>query len=120
MFRRALTLALSAVLLGWAPPVEAGSARSRSETARLAPQRPGVTDAYILSFGLWGPQSVFESEARGAARVLEAALDGQGRSIVRFNGKRRFGARPEALFAAARAAGAALDPDEDVVVLMLT
>lgn len=87
---------------------------------RLAPQRPGVVDAYVLSFGLWGPQSVFESEAKGAARVLEAQLDARGRSVVRFNGKRRFGAGPEDLAAAARAVGATLDPDEDVAVVVLT
>jgi hypothetical protein len=40
--------------------------------------------------------------------------------VVRFNGKRRFGAKPEALVAAAEAAGRALDPDEDVAVLVLT
>ncbi len=86
----------------------------------LEPQRPGIVDAYILSFGLWGPQSVFESEAKGAARVLEAALDARGRSIVRFNGKRRFGARPETLFAAAKAVGAVLDAEEDVAVVLIT
>ncbi len=83
---------------------------------RLAPQRPGVVDSYILSFGLWGPQSVFESEAKGAARILEAQLDARGRSVVRFNGKRRFGAAPEDMMAAARAVGATLDPAEDVAV----
>lgn len=87
---------------------------------RLAPQRPGVVDSYILSFGLWGPQSVFESEARGAARILEAQLDARGRSVVRFNGKRRFGAAPEDMMAAARAVGATLDPAEDVAVVVLT
>jgi hypothetical protein len=87
---------------------------------RLAPQRPGVVDSYILSFGLWGPQSVFESEAKGAARILEAQLDARGRSVVRFNGKRRFGAAPEDMMAAARAVGATLDPAEDVAVVVLT
>jgi hypothetical protein len=109
---------LRAMLLAFLVVPLAPAAAQKS--AGLAPQRPGVADAYILSFGLWGPQSVFESEAKGAARVLEQALDARGRSIVRFNTKRRFGARPEALLAAAQAAGAALDPEEDVVVLVLT
>jgi hypothetical protein len=60
-----------------------------SGPGKLEPQRPGVTDVYILSFGLWGPQSVFESEAQGAARVLERQLGSNGRTIVRFNTKRR-------------------------------
>ncbi len=87
---------------------------------RLAQQRPGKVDVYVLSFGLWGPQSVFESEAKGAARVLEAQLDAKGRSIVRFNTKRRAGATPETLLAAATTAGQVLDPAEDIVVLVLT
>jgi Peptidase C13 family len=91
-----------------------------AETATLAPQRPGVVDAYVLSFGLWGPQSVFESEARGAAGILEAQLDAGGRSVIRFNSKKRSAAKPRDLIAAAEAAGRALDPEEDVVVLVLT
>lgn len=118
MLRRFLVSALLVFLVGASAHAQ-GSAR-RGEGPALAPQRPGVVDAYILSFGLWGPQSVFESEARGAARVLEARLDARGRSIVRFNTKTRFGARPAALSAAAAAAGRVLDPEEDVVVLVLT
>ena len=35
---------------------------------------PGVREAYIVSFGLFGGESVFESEARGAAKVLAERL----------------------------------------------
>ncbi|MBD2746577.1 peptidase C13, legumain asparaginyl peptidase [Microvirga sp. BT688] len=105
--------------LGSSPEVFAQAAR-RADPFQLAPQRPGQTDVYILSFGLWGPQSVFESEARGAARILEAQLGAKGRSIVRSNTKRRAGATPETLVAAAEAAGRTLDPAEDIVVLVLT
>src|SRR5918993_2325637 len=97
-----------------------GQSAGRADPFQLAPQRPGQTDVYILSFGLWGPQSVFESEARGAARILEAQLGAKGRSIVRFNTKRRAGATPQSLQAAAEAAGRTLDPAEDIVVLVLT
>ncbi|HEX2134542.1 MAG TPA: C13 family peptidase [Microvirga sp.] len=121
MLRRLLALGLAALMIGCGAPAAAGGGRApRAEAVQLAPQRPGVVDAYILSFGLWGPQSVFESEAKGAARALEAALDSPGRSIVRFNGKRRFGARPRDLMAAADAVGRVLDPEEDVVVLVLS
>src|SRR5689334_16271819 len=51
-----------------------------SPANRLAPSQPG-TDIYILSFGLWGSQSVFESEAKGAARMLEASLNTKDRTI---------------------------------------
>jgi hypothetical protein len=102
------------------PPDALGQTARRAGPVRLEPQRAGQTDVYILSFGLWGPQSVFESEARGAARILEQQLGAKGRSIVLFNTKRRAGATAESLLAAAEAAGRTLDPAEDVVVLVLT
>ncbi|MEE1657939.1 C13 family peptidase [Microvirga sp. CF3062] len=102
------------------PPDALGQTARRADSSQLAPHRPGQTDVYILSFGLWGPQSVFESEAKGAARILEQQFGAKGRSIVRFNTKRRAGATPETLVAAAEAAGRTLDPAEDVVVLVLT
>jgi hypothetical protein len=123
MLSRLLIRGLLAVLIGAGSSALAaggGGVRSGGGPFALAPQRPGVADTYILSFGLWGPQSVFESEAKGAARVLEARFDARGRSIVRFNGKRRFGAMPEDLLAAADAVGRVLDPEEDVAVLVLT
>jgi hypothetical protein len=116
MLRRLVLALLPALMIVAAPAAEQG----RGETVRLSPQRPGITDSYILSFGLWGPQSVFESEARGAARVLESQLDAKGRSVVRFNTKTRAGASPAALLAAAEAVGRTIDPSEDVVILVLT
>src|SRR5215216_3370526 len=122
MLSRLLIRGLLAVLIGAGSSALAagGGVRSGGGPFALAPQQPGVADTYILSFGLWGPQSVFESEAKGAARVLEARFDARGRSIVRFNGKRRFGAMPQDLLAAADAVGRVLDPEEDVAVLVLT
>ena len=119
MLGRLLRHALTVLVLGVSSSAVAGGV-SGGDPFRLAPQRPGVIDAYILSFGLWGPQSVFESEAKGAARVLEEKLDASGRSIVRFNGKRRFQALPRDLLAAADAVGRVVDPEEDVAVLVLT
>src|SRR5829696_4503426 len=119
--RRLLAFCLIGLFLALGPSHDAfGQTARRAEPAGLAPQRPGQADVYILSFGLWGPQSVFESEAKGAARILEQQLGAKGRSIVRFNTKRRAGATPPALLAAADAAGRTLDPAEDIVVLVLT
>jgi Peptidase C13 family len=119
--RRFIAFCLLGLSLALAPAHEAAAQSARQgDPVRLAPQRPGQTDVYILSFGLWGPQSVFESEAKGAARILEAQLGAKGRSIVRFNTKRRAGATPQTLLAAAEAAGRTLDPAEDIVVLVLT
>jgi hypothetical protein len=119
--RRFLAFCLIGLALSLGFPAGAVAQTSPgSAPIKLEPQRPGKVDVYILSFGLWGSQSVFESEAKGAARILEARLGSKGRTIVRFNTKRRFGATPSALMAAAKAAGQTLDPAEDVVVLVLT
>jgi hypothetical protein len=119
--RQLLAFCLIGLFLALSPSQDAfGQTARRAEPVGLAPQRPGQTDVYILSFGLWGPQSVFESEAKGAARILEAQIGSKGRSIVQFNTKRRAGATPQSLLAAATAAGQALDPAEDIVVLVLT
>jgi hypothetical protein len=86
----------------------------------LAPQRPGVVDAYIVSLGLWGTESVFESEAKGAAQILAQRLDAKGRTLVRVNTKRRSGATPDLIAKAIQDVKAVLDPAEDVLVLVLT
>jgi len=116
----ALILAVLSVVLIGSPPGAAQPPTGRGVSLALKPQRPGTVDVYVLSFGLWGPQSVFASEAKGAARILESRFDARGRSIVRFNSKTGAGATPPALYAAAHAVASAVDPAEDVVVLVLT
>ncbi|MBF9234307.1 C13 family peptidase [Microvirga alba] len=109
-------LALSCGLSSEALAQKAGGAAAFT----VEPHRPGKIDVYVLSFGLWGPQSVFESEAKGAARILEGQFGSKGRTIVRVNTKARSEATPASLLAASQAVGRALDPDEDVIMLVLT
>jgi hypothetical protein len=119
--RRLSIACLGLALTALGVPADARTeARVPALAFKIAPQRPGIVDAYVLSFGLWGAQSVFESEAKGAARVLEMQLGSEGRSVVRFNTKRTFQATPETLLAAVRTIGRTLDPEEDVLVLVLT
>jgi hypothetical protein len=122
--RRLVALCLLGLSLWLGASADAAAQRASpgraGETFRLAPHRPGEIDIYILSFGLWGPQSVFESEARGAARVLETTFGSKDRSVVRANTKRRAGASAATLMAAAGAVGAVLDPAEDVAIVVLT
>ena len=40
----------------------------------FARSRDGVRETYIVSFGLFGPESVFASEAQKAAQILRARL----------------------------------------------
>ncbi len=104
-------LALMILAVGLAGPALA-------QSGRLAPSQPG-TDVYILSFGLWGPQSVFESEAKGAARVLGTSLKTKNRTIVGYNTKRSVGATPQIIRKAVQSVSQVIDPD-DVLVFFLT
>ena len=54
----------------------------------FARSRDGVRETYIVSFGLFGPESVFASEAQKAAQILRARLQGEAQVLVRFNDKR--------------------------------
>nr|WP_255726324.1 C13 family peptidase [Microvirga sp. ACRRW] len=94
------------------------SGAALAQSGRLAPSGPG-TDVYILSFGLWGPQSVFESEAKGAARVLGTSLNTKNRTIVGFNTKRSAGATPQTIRKAVQSVSEVVDAD-DVLVFFLT
>lgn len=96
-----------------------GAAMSQPASPKgLAASQSG-TDVYILSFGLWGAQSVFESEAKGAARVLEESLETRNRTIVQFNTKRSAGATPQTIRKAVQSVSQVIDPD-DVLVFFLT
>ncbi|MDX2233651.1 MAG: C13 family peptidase, partial [Hyphomonadaceae bacterium] len=93
--------------------------------ASLAPQRPGVVDAYVLSVALWD-EHVFQNEAEGAASVLSQRFNAQGRTIVLSNGKgagaprTHGGARPGEVAAALARIGEVMDREEDVLVLFMT
>jgi hypothetical protein len=73
-----------------------------------------------VSLGLFGAQSVFASEAREAARILSAWFGGTVEPIVRFNRKRVGNATARSIAADIRTAGAAMDPDKDALVVVLT
>jgi len=109
-------------------------ARPPAEAARLAqlmgdalsnlqPQRPGQLDVYMITASLWG-DPVFEREATQAEAILREHLGADGRSIVLSaggNGERRFpAATPDDIAAAIGRVGAAIDPNEDLVVLFIT
>jgi hypothetical protein len=92
--------------------------------ATLAPQRPGIVDAYIVSAAL-DSDGVFGREAREAARVLERRYDAAGRSIVLAGSD---GSKPsdlaigspESLATALARVSRVMDRQEDVLVLFTT
>jgi hypothetical protein len=86
----------------------------------FARSRDGVRETYIVSFGLFGPESVFASEAQKAAQILRARLQGEAQVLVRFNDKRDGNATSATLAAALRSAGQAMVPEKDILVVFLT
>src|SRR5215208_2830036 len=79
----------------------------------FARSRDGIRELYIIAFGLFGPESVFASEAEKAAQILRAQLQPDAQLLVRFNNKRGGGATSASLAAALRSAGQAMDRSEE-------
>ena len=80
--------------------------------------QPGPKVA-VVAFGLFGDQSVFESEANGAARIVAKNFGG-GPVIVRANSKTREDATVKTLAASLRSAAKEMDVERDVLFLILT
>jgi hypothetical protein len=81
-----------------------------------------VGDAHkvsVVSFGLFGDQGVFRSEATGAAQVV-ASRFGRGPINVQYNSKKGGGATIQALAMALQAAANGVDAENDVLFLILT
>jgi Peptidase C13 family len=73
----------------------------------------------VVSFGLFGDQAVFESEATGAAKVV-AGRFGNGPVDVEYNSKKGGAATIEGLAKSLQSAARGMDADNDVLFLILT
>jgi tetratricopeptide (TPR) repeat protein len=73
----------------------------------------------VVAFGLFGDESVFESEAKGAAQIVAGRFGGAP-AIVRANTKVREEATPETLAAALQSTAKAMNVDDDILFLILT
>src|SRR5216683_1446033 len=73
----------------------------------------------VVSFGLFGDQGVFRSEATGAARVV-AGRFGSAPIDVQYNSKKGGGATIEGLAMSLQAAANGMDADNDILFLILT
>lgn len=99
--------------------------RMEQAFAGLQPQRRGVVDTYVLSVAFWD-EHVFENEAKGAADVLSARFNAQGRTLILTNGMgpgtpRTYpGARPYQIASALGRLSQVMDKNEDVLVLFMT
>ena len=73
----------------------------------------------VVSFGLFGDQGVFRSEATGAAQVV-AGRFGSGPINVQYNSKKGGGATIEGLATSLQVAANKMDAENDVLFLILT
>jgi hypothetical protein len=77
---------------------------------------PKVT---VLAFGLFGAQSVFESEAKQAADIVAHQLDANT-TVVRANTKRRGDVTIASIGNALQSAAEHMDRENDLLFLILT
>jgi Peptidase C13 family len=73
----------------------------------------------VVSFGLFGDQGVFRSEATGAAKIVASRFGG-GPVIIRFNTKTGGGATVEALAATLQTEAKKMSGENDILFLILT
>jgi hypothetical protein len=73
----------------------------------------------VVSFGLFGDQGVFRSEATGAAQIVESRFGGDP-VVVKFNTKKGGGATVETLAATLQATAKNMHGDSDILFLILT
>jgi Peptidase C13 family len=73
----------------------------------------------VVSFGLFGDQGVFRSEATGAAQVV-AGRFGSGPINVQYNSKKGGGATIEGLAMSLQVAANGMNADNDILFLILT
>ena len=81
-----------------------------------------VGDAHkvsVVSFGLFGDQGVFKSEATGAAQVI-AQRFGHGPVNVQYNSKKGGGATIQGLATALQAAAKRMDAENDILFMIIT
>jgi hypothetical protein len=127
MMRRAILLAVAcfviAPAIAQAPLVVDDHLRITSALDKLKAQRPGIVDAFVIVAAL-DTDPVFDREAREAARVLTSRFGADGRTIVlaEDEGTDRADAAgtPANLAMALARAAAAMDQNEDVLVLYTT
>ncbi|MCD8456836.1 peptidase C13 [Xylella taiwanensis] len=95
--------------------------------ATLHPQRPGVTDLYVVGFAGDASEDVFRNEALYLRQLFERRFGTTGRTVVLVNHPDNLGKQPYAplatygnLYETLARIGELMDPREDVLLLFLT
>jgi hypothetical protein len=90
----------------------------------LAPQRPGVTDLYLLTMGGYGLENVFRKEVEYVRDLFDQRFDTTGRSMVLVNNIDTLSTYPLAnqhnLADSLSVIGKIMDLNEDVLFLFMT
>jgi len=92
--------------------------------ARLARERPGVEDVYLVSAAGHAGEDVFLNEAALAAELIRTRFDAEGRTLMLSNNRSTLRTLPLAsatsLSASLQAVARVMNPREDVLFLFLT
>lgn len=106
-------------------PVDQATLTSALTT--LAPQRPGVTDLYVVGFAGDASDDVFRNETLYLKQLFEQRFDARGRVITLVNHPDNLGERPYAplatydnLYDTLAAIGKRMDRKEDALLLFVT
>jgi hypothetical protein len=90
----------------------------------MQPQQPGVTDVFFVGFAGHGGQDVFRLEATFARDAFAQRYGAGDRSLLLINDEQDRESFPLAtrtnLRQALRLIGARMDPEEDILILLLT
>src|ERR1700748_877845 len=86
--------------------------------AAVSPVHADAARIGVVSFGLFGDQGVFKSEATGAAQVVTSHFEA-GPVNVRYNSRKGGGATIEGLARSLQEAAGGLDAQNDVLFLIL-
>ena len=121
----------------WTAPTEPPEGMSAGSEAVLATQtllldhalteledeRPGVSDLYFVGFAPYGRDDAFRTDVEAAQRVMDDRWGTAGRSVLLINNPRTLLTTPFATITNLRETlneiGAAIDADDDVVMIYL-
>jgi hypothetical protein len=94
------------------------------ELSKLAAERPGIADLYLLAAGFYAGEDVFMKEVRMVADVFSERFDGAGRTVLLVNNPKTLHEYPIASLTSLREAlsqvGGTMNTQEDVLVLYVS